>query len=219
MMTPTTTLHQEKPKMAKLLKDIIAKSTDEPEGKGGYKPKSPDEARFIAKHKIQKTADANGNDDKLFKATNIEQSNRFPRHGYEDGTDDKVYEGEQLDEISKEMKQRYVKKLGSQAMHVKKAGGLYWDNYFPNSERPKAKAKFEKHMKTAKQNYDKGKFNDLKKEEAHLDVGNIQKIVKRFAMHEAEGLANAMKSFKDAMASRKAKETKPSAPAPIKGKV
>lgn len=61
---------------------------------GGYTPKSPDEAKFAGKHKIKVTDDAHGNDDKLFKASNIKPINRESpdNHGYNPGTDEKVYE-------------------------------------------------------------------------------------------------------------------------------
>ena len=58
-----------------------------------YKPKSADEDRFVKKHVIKKTEDANGNKDDVFNATNVKPENRAPNHGYNPGEDEKVYEG------------------------------------------------------------------------------------------------------------------------------
>ena len=58
-----------------------------------YKPKSADEDRFVKKHVIKKTEDANGNKDDVFNATNVKPENRAPKHGYNPGEDEKVYEG------------------------------------------------------------------------------------------------------------------------------
>ena len=57
-----------------------------------YEPKSPDEKRFKDKHVVVKHKDANGNDDDLFNAKNIKTVDREPRHGYNPGEDEKVYE-------------------------------------------------------------------------------------------------------------------------------
>lgn len=66
-----------------------------------YKPKSPDEQKFVDKHVTIKHKDRNGNDDDVFKATNIKTGKRKEeRHGYEPGEDEKVYEDAELgDEI------------------------------------------------------------------------------------------------------------------------
>lgn len=64
-----------------------------------YEPKSPDEKRFKDKHVVVKHKDANGNGDDLFNAKNIKTVDREPRHGYNPGEDEKVYEEvEELDE-------------------------------------------------------------------------------------------------------------------------
>jgi hypothetical protein len=57
-----------------------------------YEPKSPDEKRFKDKHVVVKHKDANGNDDDLFNAKNIKTVDREPKHGYNPGEDEKVYE-------------------------------------------------------------------------------------------------------------------------------
>lgn len=54
---------------------------------------SKDAKRFADKHVIKRTDDANGNDDKLFNASNIKAiSRKKDRHGYEPGEDAGVYE-------------------------------------------------------------------------------------------------------------------------------
>jgi hypothetical protein len=64
-----------------------------------YEPKSPDEKRFKDKHVVVKHKDANGNDDDLFNAKNIKTVDREPKHGYNPGEDEKVYEEvEQVEE-------------------------------------------------------------------------------------------------------------------------
>ena len=59
-----------------------------------YRPKSPDEQRFVDKHVVIKHKDRNGNGDDVFNATNVKKSPRTKEnHGYEPGDDEKVYEG------------------------------------------------------------------------------------------------------------------------------
>ena len=54
---------------------------------------SKDAKKFAEKHTIKRTDDANGNDDKLFKASNIKAIKRKKEnHGYEPGEDSSVYE-------------------------------------------------------------------------------------------------------------------------------
>ena len=58
-----------------------------------YRPKSPDEQKFVDKHVVIKHKDRNGNGDDVFKATNIKTNKRKEeRHGYDVGEDEKVYE-------------------------------------------------------------------------------------------------------------------------------
>lgn len=61
----------------------------------GYrKVKSPDEQKFVDKHEVETVADANGNGDEVFKASNVKKVDRKKdRKGYEPGEDEKVYEG------------------------------------------------------------------------------------------------------------------------------
>ena len=87
-----------------------------------YEPKSPDEKRFKDKHVVVKHKDANGNDDDLFNAKNIKTVDREPRHGYNPGEDEKVYEEvEALDE-------RQMNVYAIATAQVKKKHGLTGKN-------------------------------------------------------------------------------------------
>jgi len=69
--------------MAKTLKQI----------KEVYRPKSGDEQKFIDKHIVAKTEDANGNGDEVFTGAKIKKIDRKKEnHGYDVGEDEKVYE-------------------------------------------------------------------------------------------------------------------------------
>lgn len=52
-----------------------------------YSNITKDTKKFIEKHTIKKTEDVNGNDDKLFNASNINAHDRSPSHGYNPGED------------------------------------------------------------------------------------------------------------------------------------
>lgn len=72
----------------KTLKQLLEKAPPK-----GYEPKSKDEKRFVDKHVVAKTADANGNKDDVFKATNVKAVDRNQEgHGYNPGDDEAVYE-------------------------------------------------------------------------------------------------------------------------------
>lgn len=58
-------------------------------------PKTSGEKSFVAKHVIVKHPDRNGNDDRVFKAAKTKVIKRSPRHGYDAGQDEKVYEDQQ----------------------------------------------------------------------------------------------------------------------------
>lgn len=70
-----------------------------------YRPKSPDEQKFVDKHVVIKHKDRNGNGDDVFNAKNVKKADRKKeRHGYEPGEDEKVYEEvEDLDEAGNEL--------------------------------------------------------------------------------------------------------------------
>jgi hypothetical protein len=69
------------------------------EATGYLKVKSPDEQKFIDKHKTDTIPDANGNGDEVFKASNVKKVPRkAERKGYEPGEDESVYEEAELEE-------------------------------------------------------------------------------------------------------------------------
>lgn len=87
--------------MTKTLKDLFEV----------YKPKSPDEQKFVDKHVTIKHKDRNGNDDDVFKGNTKYIKRKEERHGYDVGDDEKVYEEvEDLDELSKSTIASYVRK-------------------------------------------------------------------------------------------------------------
>lgn len=58
-----------------------------------YRPKSPDEQKFVDKHVTIKHKDRNGNADDVFNASNVKTIKRKEdNHGYDSGDDEKVYE-------------------------------------------------------------------------------------------------------------------------------
>jgi hypothetical protein len=85
----------------KTLKQVLEAKSDKPEPTSPIEPdsitalvpKTKDEKRFMDKHVVQKVADRNGNGDDVFRASNINYSDRTPtRHGYNPQEDQKVYE-------------------------------------------------------------------------------------------------------------------------------
>jgi len=69
----------------------------------GYQPKAADEKKFVDKHIVAKKEDANGNKDDVFNATNVTPFDREKEHGYNPGSDEKVYEeADHLEEVSHE---------------------------------------------------------------------------------------------------------------------
>jgi len=105
----------------KTLKQLLEKTDKaeptapiEPDSVTSYVPKTKDEKRFMDKHVVQKTADANKNGDDLFRGSNIKAYDRSAtRHGYNSKEDQKVYESKTLMQIlgektltSAEMKKR-----------------------------------------------------------------------------------------------------------------
>jgi hypothetical protein len=75
--------------MTKTLKDFLEV----------YKPKSPDEQKFVDKHVVIKHKDRNGNGDDVFNGNTKYIKRKEERKGYDVGDDEKVYEEtEQLDE-------------------------------------------------------------------------------------------------------------------------
>ena len=68
--------------MTKTLKDFLEV----------YKPKSPDEQKFVDKHVVIKHKDRNGNGDDVFNGNTKTIKRKEERHGYDAGEDEKVYE-------------------------------------------------------------------------------------------------------------------------------
>lgn len=96
-----------------------------PESEDSLDPKAMGEKRFKDKHVVDRTPDANKNDDKLFKASNVKLADRKPtRHGYNPGEDQQVYEGvdmEKREDIVKGMKKNlgdFRKRYGKDAKSV-----------------------------------------------------------------------------------------------------
>lgn len=97
-----------------------------------YRPKSPDEQKFVDNHVVDKKADRNevngkANGDDVFQATNIKMGGRSKtRHGYDPGQDEKVYEEvEELEE--KELTKAEMKKREEL---VKKMKGKGWSSRY-----------------------------------------------------------------------------------------
>lgn len=85
----------------------------EPDSTTALVPRSKDEKRFVDKHVIAKKADANGNGDDVFNASNIKAYDRSTsNHGYNTKQDQAVYEGRTLFQIlgEKKMTKSQIKK-------------------------------------------------------------------------------------------------------------
>jgi hypothetical protein len=77
------------------------------EATGYLKVKSPDEQKFIDKHKTDTIPDANGNGDEVFKASKVKMDDRRKhRHGYNPGEDEKVYEAVETERVKHPVGQR-----------------------------------------------------------------------------------------------------------------
>lgn len=96
--------------MAKTLNQFLEGKTA---ATGYLKVKSPDEQKFVDKHVRVTNADANGNDDEVFKASKIKAIDRKQgRKGYNPGEDEKVYESlESVDEVAPPGKEKMVKDI------------------------------------------------------------------------------------------------------------
>jgi hypothetical protein len=74
-----------------------------------YRPKSPDEQKFVDKHITVKIQDRAGNKDDVFNATNVKPALRKEkRHGYQIGADEKVYEESDIDEATRVTPKSYM---------------------------------------------------------------------------------------------------------------
>jgi hypothetical protein len=81
----------------------------EPDSVTSYVPKTKDEKRFMDKHVVVKTADANGNGDDHFRATNIDTYSRNTHHhGYARGQDQGVYEETGMKTLSQILSEKHL---------------------------------------------------------------------------------------------------------------
>jgi hypothetical protein len=81
----------------------------EPDSITAFVPKTKDEKRFMDKHVVQKKDDANGNGDDVFRASNINYSDRTPtRHGYNAGEDQKVYEEKNVKTLAQVLGEKHL---------------------------------------------------------------------------------------------------------------
>lgn len=79
-----------------------------------YRPKSPDEQKFVDKHVTIKHKDRNGNGDDVFNGNTKYIKRKEERHGYDVNDDEKVYEEvEELEELSRATISRYSLKAKS----------------------------------------------------------------------------------------------------------
>lgn len=88
----------QKTKTLSQLKKTISQHKGE-SGSTSYYPKGGDEQRFMDKHTIEVTDDANGNDDEMFKGTKVKYVNRASeKHGYDSPNDARVHEETDIEE-------------------------------------------------------------------------------------------------------------------------
>lgn len=114
----------------KTLKQLLEFDTTlrTPQNKGAetsMEPRGPDEKRFKDKHKVEKTADRNGNGDDVFNASNVKSYERTnTRHGYNTGDDAKVYESKQpkslADLLEKKLTSAEIKKREEVAQAIER---------------------------------------------------------------------------------------------------
>lgn len=77
---------------AKTRGDVSVETTRKQGVLSSTQTRDPAQKRFVAKHHVKKTDDANGNKDDVFKASNVASVERQPMHGYNPGEDEVVYE-------------------------------------------------------------------------------------------------------------------------------
>lgn len=131
-----------------------------------YTPKSADEKRFVDKHVVKKTKDANGNKDDVFNAKNVKTVKRAPEHGYDPDDDEKVYEQYDKDEMKKRL-EKAAAAVDKQVSTLKTA----YKNYPPNKPK-KQKETQEEYVSDAQRKAVWASRNEKKKkmkEDAELD--------------------------------------------------
>lgn len=156
-----------------------------------YKPKAPDEQKFVDKHVTIKHKDRNGNGDDVFNATNIKTIERKKEgHGYDSGEDEKVYEEvEDLEELSSDTLRRY--RMKSKAIGDNEKGDI---NYRSKGRDlaarkthggqwgiPKAKV-------MAKEEVEQLEEGTMKLSKVHIVHHHDHPAAKEFAKHYTEGM-------------------------------
>lgn len=82
-----------------------------------------DTKKFVDKHIVVKTPDANGNGDDVFNGANVKTADREKnRQGYAPGKDEEVYE-EALSDEDKQQREKYVKGMKKNLASFKKLYG------------------------------------------------------------------------------------------------
>lgn len=110
-----------------------------------YRPKSPDEQKFVDKHVTIKHKDRNevngkANGDDVFKATNIKTIEReATRHGYDVGADEKVYEENEFVNEDDLIDEGFLSKMFKKKPKVT-VGKLTRVQDLPDGEKPFQKA-------------------------------------------------------------------------------
>ena len=149
--------------LTELLDRAKKKALEKPDAKDGYAPKSTDELRFKKKHVVQKTDDRNGNKDDVFNATNVKSVDRAPKHGYNPGEDEQVYEGYEVNEDSHASHFRFLRHLQKAGVSApSKADAM--DMIAKHGDPDRAGQAYVKRIKMIK-----AASNKVQKEEAELD--------------------------------------------------
>lgn len=119
--------------MAKTLKQIL-------QGVRSPVPKSDGDQKFVDNHsETPAKDDKNGNDDKLFNASNVKVANRFPRHGYDETESDAVYIKNNGAPVKKKLKEAHSLVSAKQAEFVHRQKHHTFSNVRMNSEEDQAK--------------------------------------------------------------------------------
>ena len=174
-----------------------------------YKPKAPDEQKFVDKHVTIKHKDRNGNGDDVFNGNTKYIKRKEERHGYDVGEDEKVYEEvEDLEELSSATLRRY--RMKSKAIGDNEKGDI---NYRSKGRDlaarkthggqwgiPKAKV-------MAKEEVEQLEEGTMKLSKVHIVHHHDHPAAKEFAKHYTEGMKGLHReggpSEKDEAASNK----------------
>ena len=183
----------------KTLKQLLEKKTNQPEltapmepdSVTSYVPKSKDEKRFMDKHVVKKTDDVNGNNDDVFRATNIKAYDRSStRHGYNTKEDQKVYEQKTLSQILGE------KTLSSAEMKKREEVAQAMERDNPGMDKSKKMAIATATAKRVAEEtdlfscFDEETRNRLEQVYEHLDDENKQIIIEMIEAEEYDELIN-----------------------------